>query len=118
VSSDAARLLLARLGLSPLDGLHLALGAFDDVGVLIGVLAAGPVAASGTTVWVAVTPECRRLRVATDLLETLIFDYADAIGAQLVFQHPEKCPVAVSFIESVGLTARRLAPDRTAVTLH
>jgi hypothetical protein len=115
--SDAALLLLGRLGLPAPDRPRLALGAYDDDGLAIGVLATEPLTASRTSVWLAVTPECRRLRIATDLLDTLIVDHAGAIRPRLVFRHAANSPIAASFIESIGLTALRLAPDQTMVTL-
>jgi hypothetical protein len=114
---DTALLLLRRLGLPAPDSLSLALGAYDDDGLAIGVLATGPLTVSRTSVWLGVTPECRRLRVATDLLDTLIVDHAGAISPGLVFRHASNSLVAAGFIESIGLKSRRLAPDQTMVTL-
>jgi hypothetical protein len=115
--SDAALFLLGRLGLPAPDRPSLTLGAYDDNGHAIGVLATGPLAVSRTNVWLAVTPECRRLGVATDLLDTLLVDHAGAIQPRLVFRHAANSPTAASFIDSIGLKARRLAPDQTMVTL-
>jgi hypothetical protein len=115
--SETALLLLRRLGLPGPDRPSLALGAYDDDDLAIGVLATGQLTLSRTSVWLAVTPECRRLGVATDLLDTLIVDHAGAICPGLVFQHAADSPVAARFIESIGLTACRLAPDQTMVAL-
>jgi hypothetical protein len=117
LSSDAALLLIRRLGLPAPDRPSLALGAYDDGDLAIGVLATEPLTASSTSLWVAVTPECRRLRVATDLWDTLLVDHAGAIRPRLVFRHAANSPLAANFIESIGLKTRRLAPDQTLVTL-
>jgi hypothetical protein len=116
--SDRAQLLLRRFGLPSPYRLPLALGAYDDDGLAIGVLATGRRTAGRTSVWLAVTPERRRLKVATDLLDTLLVEHADAISPRLVFRHAANCRVAGSFIDSVGLKTRWLAPDETMVVLR
>jgi hypothetical protein len=117
VSTEDAAQLLKRLGLSTSDRLALALGALDDNGGMVGVLATGPWTAVGTNVWVAVTPERRRLKVGTDLVDTLIADHAGVLSALLVFRHPANCPISTRFVRSTGLHTRRLAPVATMVTL-
>jgi hypothetical protein len=109
--------LLPRLGLPPRGHIQLALAAHDDDGVVVGVFAVAPLTASTTTVWLAVPPERRRLKIATDLFDTLTVDYRASISDQLVFQHRADCPIAASFIQSTGLPARRLASNQTTLTL-
>jgi hypothetical protein len=117
VSINAIDLFLSRLAVPAPPHLHLALGARDDDGQLVGVLAAGTLTATKTSIWIVVTPERRRLKIATDLFDTLTLDHRPSITAQLVFHHPAQCPTAASFIKSTGLTARRLTPNQTIVTL-
>jgi hypothetical protein len=108
---------LGRLALPAPQQVHLALGACDDEGQMVGLLAAGPLTATATGVWMAVTPDRRRLKIATDLLDTAIVDHRVWITAQLVFHHPARCPTAASFITSTGLPAVRLTPTQTMVSL-
>jgi hypothetical protein len=110
--------LLPRLGLSLRGQIQLALAAHDDDGLVVGVLAAAPLTASKTTVWLAVRPERRRLKIATDLFDTLTIDYRTSIHDELVFQHGADCPIAASFIQSTGLPARRLTRNQTTLTVR
>jgi hypothetical protein len=97
--------------------LHLALGACDDDGQLVGVLAAGALTATKTSIWIVIAPARRRLKIATDLLDNLTLDHRGSITDQLVFHHAAQCPTAAGFIKSTGLTARHLSPNQTMVTL-
>ena len=63
-------------------------------------------------------PQRRRLKVATDLFDTLIIEHVDEIGHGFrLFWHTTKSAVAEAFIASLGFPAQPLAPDKTLVTL-
>lgn len=75
LSEPDANAFLERKGAPRLSPVRIALGAFEDNGDLVGVLAVtGPPPAVGT-VHVAITPERRRLKLATDLVQTLAADH-------------------------------------------
>jgi len=67
-----AKAFLDRIGAPMLQAVRIALGAFEDNGDLVGVLAVTGSPPAVGTVHVAITPERRRLKLATDLLQTLV----------------------------------------------
>ena len=80
VSERDVRDFLARLSTPLLQSVPVALGAFEDDGTLVGVLAiTGPEAGVGT-VHIVVAPERRQLGIGTDLVQALFALPADRIG--------------------------------------
>ena len=70
-----AKAFLDRNGAPMLQPIRIALGAFEDNGDLVGVLAVTGSPPAVGTVHLAITPERRRLRLATDLVQTLAADH-------------------------------------------
>jgi hypothetical protein len=108
---------LRRFGLSANEQPDSALAAYDDDDLVIGALAIKPLTANVTTVWLAVAPPCRRLRVATDLFDTLIVGYAGQSRHGFLFRQVSDSPIAAAFVASLRLPVLRLARDETLVTL-
>ena len=61
------------------------LGAFEDNGALVGVLAVTGYADGVTIIHVAVSPERRRLKIGTDLVQALAAEHLHTVGANLRF---------------------------------
>jgi hypothetical protein len=57
------------------------LGAFEDNGALVGVLVVTGYADGESIIHIAVSPERRRLKIGTDLVQALAADYPHAVSA-------------------------------------
>lgn len=91
LSESEARAFLDRNGTPMLQPAPIALGAFEDNGALVGVLAVTGSPPAVSTIHLAITPERRRLKLATDLVQTLA---ADHLGPKWQFRlcraiHPD-----------------------------
>jgi hypothetical protein len=95
---------LHRLSVQPHPPMHVALGAFEDNGSLVGVVALSGSAARRTTIHLAVTPERRRLKIGTDLLQTLVTDHPRTLGA-----HVQLCPSVDAYL--TGSLWQCVGPD-------
>lgn len=86
LAEPEARLFLSRHS-APLteQQIRLALGAFEDSGGLLGVLAVTGPPDCVATVHLAVVPERRRLKLGTDLMHTVVADHAHALGPRPKF---------------------------------
>ena len=65
--------------------IRLGLGAFEDNGALVGVLAVTGSADGVSIVHVAVSAERRRLKIGTDLVQALAAGHLHTVGANLRF---------------------------------
>jgi hypothetical protein len=75
LSEPDAKAFLDRNGAAMLPPVRIALGAFEDNRDLVGVLAVTGSTPGVGTVHVAITPERRRLKLATDLFQTFAADH-------------------------------------------
>ena len=64
---------------------RLGLGAFEDNGALVGVLAVTGSEDGVSIIHVAVSPERRRLKIGTDLVQALAAGHLHTVGANLRF---------------------------------
>lgn len=100
--ANSAKTFLQRHDQCPRQPIGFALGAFEDSGSLIGVLAIQAETPTTANILLAVAPERRRLKIATDLVHTFTAQYLTD-GGRLEFSHPDKAEPAVSFVGSLGL---------------
>jgi len=75
LSEPDAKAFLERNSAPMLQPVQIALGAFEDNGDLVGVLAVTGSPPAVGTIHLAITPERRRLKLATDLVQTLAADH-------------------------------------------
>lgn len=94
---------LDRLSIPLMSSWRLALGAFEDNGDLVGVLALTGTSPGMSTVHVAVVPERRCLKIATDLLQALATDHPDTVGRHLRLCQALPPQAAARLLESTGL---------------
>lgn len=87
--------------------LRLALGAFEDDGSLVGVLAITGPPDCVATIHLAVTPERRRLRLGTDLVHTVAADHAQMLGPR-----PRFCPaITADALQSLRSSIKLVHPS-------
>ena len=78
--------------------IRLGLGAFEDNGALVGVLAVTGYADGVSIIHIAVSAERRRLKIGTDLFQALAADQLQTVGTNLRF-----CPAINSqFADALG----------------
>jgi hypothetical protein len=118
VDGETAARLLCQFGLSTDGQPDFSLAAYDDGGLVIGALATAPLMSNLTTVWIAVAPQRRRLKVATDLFDTVLVSHIGEMRHGFLFRHRANSPIAVAFLASLQLSVLPIAPDETLVTFE
>jgi hypothetical protein len=83
LSDTATKEFLQRMSTPMMEPIRMALGAFEDSGALVGVLAVTGSAGCVSTVHVAVSADRRRLKIGTDLLSALVADDLNHVGTPL-----------------------------------
>jgi hypothetical protein len=91
---------------------RLTLGAFEDNGDLVGVLAVTGSSVGAATIHVAVSPERRRLKLATDLVQTLVSDHRERIGRPYRFCNSVVVEAARALTASIEPPVSRRVPAR------
>jgi ribosomal protein S18 acetylase RimI-like enzyme len=85
LTETAAREFLRRRSSHAPHRIRLGLGAFEDNGALVGVLVVTGYADGNSIIHVAVSPERRRLKIGTDLVQALAAGHLHTVGANLRF---------------------------------
>lgn len=87
--------------------IRLALGAFEDSGSLLGVLAITGPPDCVATIHLAITPERRRLKLGTDLVHTVTTDHPEMLGRRPRFCRAITPEIAERLRTSIDGTTRR-----------
>jgi hypothetical protein len=117
IPETLAQTFLSRHSAPVLQASRLTLGAFEDSGALVGVLAVTGSSVEAATIHVVVTPERRRLKLATDLVQTLASDHTERIGRTYKFCNAVAVEAASVLRASID-SPRRIPLGQNEMSYH